>query len=541
MEEDWRKEKRTVCFAFMLSFLLTFTEILGTGLRLSANIGGIDFSLLTILWMTVSSAILSPITEPFFFKLICTGEELPRIVSPHGSLLKIFLMTWLTLFLCYIPCFLAFYPGLYCYDMIWQWQMFTSGIFNTHHPLVHTLFAGGILELGKYLFGSYNAGLALHSLIQLAILSGSIAFAIRYMVKIRLSPKLRTIALAFYILFPFLPVTGLSTTKDVIFGCLFLMFFVCICDMVTTKNLYQNWRFLLFLGLSILMGLFRNNAAYGLAIASICCLGLWMVKTRSGERDKIFLKFSVIFFACVIGTFSGFFVLEKTLHASKGSVAEMLSIPCQQLARTYVFHNTALNLDDKEDMEKFISSEAMNSYKYYVSDPVKSGLDVDYLKNHKKEFVRMWIRLGRQYPSEFVLAPLYNTMGIWYMGGDSSCYVEYSMSPAFDEKHVVEAHSIIPALKKGYSWFTDEHIQKSLPMISLLFYTSFYSWMILTCTIVIAARRQYRYLILSIVLLSYIFSLIPGPCLTIRYMFGIILCVPVMMALTFYLPDNRKN
>lgn len=85
MEEDWRKEKRTVCFAFMLSFLLTFTEILGTGLRLSANIGGIDFSLLTILWMTVSSAILSPITEPFFFKLICTGEELPRMVSPHVS------------------------------------------------------------------------------------------------------------------------------------------------------------------------------------------------------------------------------------------------------------------------------------------------------------------------------------------------------------------------------------------------------------------------------------------------------------------------
>lgn len=67
-EEDWRKEKRTVCFAFMLSFLLTFTEILGTGLRLSANIGGMDFSLLTILWMTVSSAILSPITEPYILR-----------------------------------------------------------------------------------------------------------------------------------------------------------------------------------------------------------------------------------------------------------------------------------------------------------------------------------------------------------------------------------------------------------------------------------------------------------------------------------------
>ena len=220
----------------------------------------------------------------------------------------------------------------------------------------------------------------------------------------------------------------------------------------------------------------------------------------------------------------------------------MLSIPCQQLARTYVYHNNTLNLDDKEEMEKFISAEAMNRYKYYVSDPVKSGLDVDYLIHHKREFVQMWLRLGSQYPGEFVLAPIYNTMGIWYMGGDSSCYVEFVMSPPFDEEHVVETQSILPALRNVYRWFTDENIQKSLPMASLLFYTSFYAWLVFICAIVLLARKQYHYLILSAVLLGYMFSLMPGPCIIIRYMFGIILCVPVMMALAFYRTDDgRKN
>ena len=539
--EDRRKDKRTACYAFTLSFLLIFTEILGTGLRLSANIGGVDFNRLTVLWMIAGSAMLSPIAEPFFFKLIRAGGEPPETGGRRGSLRRVFLVTWLILFLCYIPCFLAFYPGLYCYDMIWQWEMFASGIWNTHHPLVHTLFAGGSLELGKDIFGSYNAGLALHSLIQLAILSGSIAFAIRYMVKIRLSRKLRAVALAFYILFPFLPVTGLSTTKDVIFGCLFLVFFVCICDMVTAKAFYRGRRFLLFLMLSILMGLFRNNAAYGLGVTGACCFGAWIVKTFSGKRDAYLLRFSALFLACVIGIFSGFSAMENALNAGRGSVAEMLSIPCQQLARTYVFHQDSLGLEDKEEMGKFISPEAMNRYKYYVSDPVKAGLDVDYLKHHKRDFVHMWLRLGSRYPGEFVLAPVYNTMGLWYMGGDSSCYVEYAMSPPFDGEHVVETRSMLPALREGYRWFTDGNIQRSLPAVSLLFYTSFYAWLVFICTIVMWARKRYRCLILSAVLLGYMFSLVPGPCIIIRYMFGIILCAPVMTALTFYRADGGKR
>ena len=124
-------------------------------------------------------------------------------------------------------------------------------------------------------------------------------------------------------------------------------------------------------------------------------------------------------------------------------------------------------------------------------------------------------------------------MGIWYMGGDSSCFMEYNMSQPIDEAHRVEFDSKLPPLKAAYSWFTDKNIQKSLPMASILFYTSFYSWAVLICMAVLVQRRRYLHLIPAAVLLGYIVSLVPGPCITVRYMLGIMLCVPVLAAFTF--------
>lgn len=534
--EEWKKNRRTAVAAYLLSFLLAFTEILGTGLRLMANIGNVELNWQSVLWMTGSAVFLSPLVEPFFFWLFEKGEAIPAPAAGEEKkrLNHIFLLTWLAVFLCYIPCFLAFYPGLYCYDMIWQWAMFDSGIYNAHHPILHTLFSGGLLELGKQLFGSYNSGLALHSLVQLGIMAGSIAFAVRYMIKIHLSRKFLAAALAFYILYPFLPVLGLSTTKDVVFGCLFLLFFVCTCDMITNRAFYRGYRLVLFLALSVVMGLFRNNAMYGLCFTALCFAAVYAVLAIRGRKKKLLLQWGVLLLIISMGIQGGFMGLEKGFRAVRGSTAEMLSVPCQQLARTYVYHSDEMRPEDKEELERFISRDAMERYKYYVSDPVKAGLDTFYLSDHKKEFIHLWIRIGVQFPGEYLLSPIYNMMGIWYLGGDSSCYAEYRMSQPFDENHVVETHSFLPSLKAGYSWFTDENIQRALPGISLLFYTSFYAWLALICTAALAVRRQYRYLILSAILFGYLISLIPGPCMIVRYMLGVILCMPVMTGVAFY-------
>ena len=193
--EELSRDKRRGRTAFFLSWLLIFTELLGGSLRLLENHGGVMITVWSVLWMLGSAFFLSWLLEPAFYRLLGiswkekrefrqTGNEQieegqpgrgqtekrqpgrrqtkerlagkgqargkHRVTAPRSAreLNRIFLLSWLVLFFGWIPCFLAFYPGLYCYDMIWQWSMFESGVYSTHHPLIHTLFAGGLMRLG---------------------------------------------------------------------------------------------------------------------------------------------------------------------------------------------------------------------------------------------------------------------------------------------------------------------------------------------------------------------------------------------------------
>lgn len=538
---DLRRDRRLGGYALALSWLLAFTEILGLGLRRMLNALPSVVNLPSCLWMMGSALAFCWLLEPFFFRVFSAVQEKTGRDRRGSSVTKVFFITWAAAFVGYLPCFFAFFPGLYCYDMIWQWAMYVSDWHSTHHPLVHTLLSGWLLELGNRFFGNYNAGLVIHSMFQLLVLSGSVAFAVRFLYKLRVPRKIWLAAAVFYIFFPFFPVLGLSTTKDVIFGCLFLNVFVCICEMVNARRLWRGWRLAAFLLLTVLMGLFRNNAVYGLLFLAVCVAAGALLFRRQKTERRLLLAMLLALLVSIVGIKGGFYALERGLDAHKGSVAEMLSVPCQQLARTYVYHGEEMQPEDKEELFHYIPEDALASYIYYVSDPVKGKLDANYLAAHTKEFFRLWARIGKQFPGEFVLAPVCNTMGVWYMGGDSSCYMEFKMSPLFSENYVVEEDSKLPLLRDAYRWFTDKNIQEHLPLLSLIFYTAFYAWLVLAAMTAVLARGNYLYLTPCMYLAGYILTLFLGPCVTVRYMMGVMLCVPVLLAVVFFgmVPGRR--
>lgn len=583
--EELSRDKRRGRTAFFLSWLLIFTELLGGSLRLLENHGGVMITVWSVLWMLGSAFFLSWLLEPAFYRLLGiswrekkefrqTGNEQieerrpergqieerqpgrgqieerqpgrrqteerqagkgqargkHRVTAPGSAreLNRIFLLSWLVLFLGWIPCFLAFYPGLYCYDMIWQWSMFESGVYSTHHPLLHTLFAGGLIRLGKEIGGSWEAGFALHSLVQMAILSGCMAFALRYLAKIRAPRVLFLGCGAFYLLFPFFPVSAVSTTKDVIFGGLMLVVFVCLWEMAAGRALYRGWRLAAFIAAAVLMGLFRNNAVYGLAFLAACLFCAAAAGRLKRRANSFAWRMGLLLAVVIVGIQGGFWGLEKGLQAQKGSIAEMCSLPMQQLARTYVYHQEEISDEDKELLFSYLPEENLLRYKYYVSDPVKAGFNQEYFAEHTGDFVRLWLKLGLQHPKEYLLSPLYNMMGLWYLGGDSSCFVAYEMDEPFDQEHVVEAAGKLPWLKEAYTWFTDENLQKYLPGVCIFFYTSFYVWAVLVSGAYLFASKQYACLAPVLFLGGYILTLVLGPCVTVRYLLGVMMAVPVL-------------
>lgn len=54
-----------------------------------------------------------------------------------------------TMLLCWLPGYLAYYPGICAYDITIQMGQVVSGSYGTHHPLAHTLLVGLFAKLGN--------------------------------------------------------------------------------------------------------------------------------------------------------------------------------------------------------------------------------------------------------------------------------------------------------------------------------------------------------------------------------------------------------
>jgi len=139
--------------------------------------------------------------------------------------LNSFLLTWLIIFLCWIPVFLAFYPGAFVYDAQDEYVQVATRTFTTHHPLAHVLLLGGSVCFGNKFLGSYNAGIALYTIFQMVVLSGVFAYTITWLRKYFSKGMCVGITL-FYGVFPVFPMYAVCSAKDTLFNAAFLVMLV---------------------------------------------------------------------------------------------------------------------------------------------------------------------------------------------------------------------------------------------------------------------------------------------------------------------------
>ena len=66
-----------------------------------------------------------------------------------------FFKYWVIIFVCWVPVFLAFYPGAFVYDATDEYVQVATRQFTTHHPLAHVLLLGGFVCAGNKFFNSF--------------------------------------------------------------------------------------------------------------------------------------------------------------------------------------------------------------------------------------------------------------------------------------------------------------------------------------------------------------------------------------------------
>lgn len=475
---------------------------------------------------------------------------------------QIWIVYAVVIFLCWLPVFLAYYPSVFAYDAEGQLYQVIAHDYSTHHPLLHTLFLGAFFRMGGEWLHSYSTGMAVHSVIQMALMAAAFGYTLSYLYRRGVSIYLRVLLALFYALFPTNSILALSTTKDVLFAAFVLLYTLALhrfimkqrCDKTAEQPKAEASRdqgsLLWYVVWAVLMLLFRNNAVYAiiLGIPVVCLLMRGENGTGAGEWKRYLFCTGIAlltFAVCAV-------TLKSVTGARNGSPREMLSVPLQQMARTRVKAEDTLSEEMRQELDRYLPSEwVMAAYDPHLADPVKNRAVIH---DDPAGLVKAWIKLGLQHPQIYIDAFLDNSIGYWYVQDRSHAQIygigtesgfgylstDNRTMPAGCE--IVE-HSYLPALRAGMERIVSDNVYQKLPVIRLIFAPAFYWWLLCMYIAAVVYRRRLVLLIPVVFLICYYITLLLSPAVLIRYMYPFVVTVPaICCCLTVDLKDNKgKN
>lgn len=454
-----------------------------------------------------------------------SGEKEKKTNSNKFSY-KIFFITESILLTVYVFFLYACYPGFFGYDAGVQITqvMYEEIPYSAHHPLLHTLIMGGLVNLGYHLKPeSLKFGLFLYNFFQIFVCSLSFAFSLEYIYRSSKKKTLYIVSLLFYLFCPAIVLFSITTTKDSLCYCSLLVGCILLYQIFNEKkSSYRKW---IFCGIFLVFAcLLRNN----ILLVIVLFAGLTLLLIKDNRKKFIILYLSVILVSIGINK-----MLIVILDASSISSVEMLSVPIQQLARVYMEVGPSAFTDEEMDilnrMTMIGTKQGLEYYSPFLSDPVKYAFaqNIDELKNNLGQFLLIWIKKGFQYPKIYFMAFASNTYQAWYPG--TSVYSAYGydyFEIGFDDVYYRQ-----PKIKAVYDWLCNMYVRGDYRNVFGLRIVSsmgtYFCLMIFSMVLSVIKKNRKQFailLILAITCLSYFV----GPLSSVRYYLVLFYFAPLM-------------
>ena len=534
------QDKRAWLIAVILSFLFTAAMLFGVRLDSVENVNFKDISL----WVSlpVLTCLFTVLVRKFWNFL--GGMEEKRAVlmaqnltvqTPQMKERTANLLTFLFLLLCWLPVLLAVYPGFFVYDAQDEYLQVASRTFSTHHPLVHVLLLGGIICAVHKVTDSYNLGIACYTVFQMILVSGGFTFLLSYLRKKKVSKTLRFISMLYFGLFPVIVMFTLCSAKDALFSTALLLLLICLLEMnLDSDSFFTSKGWLLLIGASATgMMLLRNNGLYAFVFL-IPFLAFYQKKYR--KRVLIWAAISIAGCLLINGG------LRVAFQADDSENQEILTVPIQQLARTYKYEPEAFSEEDVKTLHEILPEEALVMYNARLSDPVKYRFRNDAFAADKVKYIKLWAKIGLKKPLSYINAWLMTSYGFWYpdtvinvYAGNSVFTFTYEDSSYFG--YEVELPGVrdskIPWLDEVYRRLSLEIEQEKVPIVSMLFSPGGLFWLFAFVFSYMLYRKNYHILMPCIMVLAVWLTVILGPTYLPRYVlifwFGLPLFAAVLL------------
>lgn len=484
----------------------------------------------------------------YFLPFICIAWEwLEKIWEKDSAVtdkkqtdIRSYLIYWIVIFLCWIPVFLALYPGAFAYDAYHEYLQVENKMYTTHHPLAHVLLLGYFVYAGDILWNSFNTGIALYTICQMLFLSGVFSYTICY-VKKKVNCKWFVLGmLIFYGLFPVIPMYAVCSSKDTIFTGAFLIVVIKMLQLLEDTEGFckSKGNILISVTASVLMMLFRNNGFYAyVAWIVVIFAGYFLLKKEKKGSIKILL---ILFSSAVIFMGSSK-ILEMATRAEKGGSQEIMTVPIQQMVRTYQYSPQTYTEEEKELLFEMIPEREMHLYTPRLSDLLKSKFQNEQFNENKLEYIKLWLKIGTRKPIIYLNAWLMTSYGYWYpdavinvYGGNAVHTFTYQDSSyfGFETQSPGVRESKFPWLEEQYRKMSLELYQQKVPGISMLFSPGFLFWVFMFCFGYLIRNRKWdKVLGMSGILLLWL-TVILGPTYLVRYVLILWFALPLMITET---------
>lgn len=207
----------------------------------------------------------------------------------------------------------------------------------------------------------------------------------------------------------------------------------------------------------------------------------------------------------------------------------MLSIPIQQIARVYQFHEDDLDIKDKNLILELIEEDRLVHYDSHKSDTVKAGFRTAVFRENMQTYMDLWRRLGSKYWQEYLDAFFAMSYGNYYPKDNLPDTQVYRVYLELRSRTDIPIESKMPKL---FDLLEDLCLNSSyyrIPGAYLLFSYGFAFWIILFAFGKLIIEKTYEKSPPFIAIFLLYATILAGPVALLRYMYPIMICVPLLI------------
>ena len=493
----------------ILSMILASTMLVGKSIK---QYGDLSFLFSSCFQIVLSISIWVGYTIFFAKTIFCLFELIDYKCSVYccdeeiqtGK--SIFIRTFVLLLVCWLPYWIAYYPGSVMWDPYLQFDQYFGVVgWSDWHPVFSTAVYGFIMSLGRNIAND-NCGIFLCALYQHILLAGAISYGMYILRRWGIRKRVRNLILAFFCIHPLIAFQAQSVMKDISYYAFILCFSITYLDLlrdISRKEEVTRKKYVLLAVTAILASLMRHNGIY------CCLLSLFFLLFKNRKKDRLNILAILGIIIVISGCISNGII--KYTNASPKSQGEMMSIPFQQIARFVKCHGDELSEEDRETIDEVLQYDNLSEkYNPEISDPVKSGYKSTPIVS---KFFSVWLKCFAMHPSDFFEAFFCNTYTYYYPDGESnikplvynSICEDVEVNTGYFDIHYTSS----AVVRNGFN--NTLYLLLELPGVGILFHQGFYTWLILIfCAYALYKKMTYG-LIASVPLIVHILICIVSP------------------------------